>query len=562
MANFVARVFVCFLLLVVSEDWALHAQITGRSDQPPRPELQQPAVAIETARAAEAHRYSVGIQVKTANIFSPDISSCGGTGFVYDLEGGIIFTNKHVIEKDDLDAREVMVEFNTPDGAGEKLRAEVIHESDLYDFAVLRVDMKKLKRAGGYVREATFPSGNDFLRYIQTGESGMAYGNPLMLQNNATFGAITSRDFGRDWAISKEMFWGGDSSLNTDAAINPGNSGGPFVHLQSGVVLGINTAIITNANNVGFVTPIIPLVDEWIRVQKINGLKRVNYIRAIFAQFDIQVLKDEGLLELVESEIPNYSSHYEGFFMVESDQAKFPLKLGDIILRINGDPLGDNAEKMRWLLELVNEDSVTMDIIREGKVLQVKVPVDNLAKGMWAREREFVLVAGMVIQDMVHDERVEKNSEEGGVIVSFVVPNSLASRYAGRIGRDSIISDVLIRGKRFPIRSLKDLKRVLSGVKPGTPFRVYSRNVTRTSEGARLFQGDDPVMSSRKDISNLAVDKVISSSAKVTLKALTEAFDFSMVAASMQASNGFVTGCAVNLAKVGRPAKSRSKTRA
>ena len=155
-----------------------------------------------------------------------------GSGFILDANGTIL-TNAHVIEGAD----EVTVTLKD----GRELRGEVLGEDPLTDVAVIKVEASELP---------TVSIGNsDSLR---SGEWAIAIGNPLGLDNTVTAGIIsaTGRSSSQIRVPDQRVQF-----IQTDAAINPGNSGGPLLN-EAGEVIGVNTAIIGNAQGLGFAIPI------------------------------------------------------------------------------------------------------------------------------------------------------------------------------------------------------------------------------------------------------------------------------------------------------------------
>jgi len=158
-----------------------------------------------------------------------------GTGFVYD-KAGLVLTNNHVIEG----ATAVVVQF----ASGRSVQAEVKGRDRHTDVAVLQ-----LEKAEGL---HALPLGDS--DGIEVGDWVVAIGNPFGLAHTVSAGILSGK--GR----TKDDVKGLDPSgyfnfLQTDAAINQGNSGGPLLNLR-GEVVGINTAIRANANNIGFAIPI------------------------------------------------------------------------------------------------------------------------------------------------------------------------------------------------------------------------------------------------------------------------------------------------------------------
>ena len=158
-----------------------------------------------------------------------------GTGFVYD-KAGLILTNNHVIEG----ATVVQVQF----ADGKTIPAEVKGRDRHTDVAVLEVKE--------FDTLHVLPFGDS--DRIEVGDWVVAIGNPFGLSHTVSAGILSGK--GR----TKDDVRGLDPSgyfnfLQTDAAINQGNSGGPLMNLR-GEVVGINTAIRANANNIGFAIPI------------------------------------------------------------------------------------------------------------------------------------------------------------------------------------------------------------------------------------------------------------------------------------------------------------------
>ena len=167
-----------------------------------------------------------------------------GTGFFYSTDGRIL-TNAHVLPDDA--TGEVRVTLSD----GHRIPAKIIGRDVWGDVAVLQAD-------GG-----PFPAlelaGNLELRI---GEPVLAIGSPRNFRNTATSGIVS----GLDRLIPRTV--NTDSGpmaiplrglIQTDAAVNQGNSGGPLV-TADGRVVGINTAVQSNANDIGFALPIAGIV--------------------------------------------------------------------------------------------------------------------------------------------------------------------------------------------------------------------------------------------------------------------------------------------------------------
>src|SRR4051812_44676275 len=157
-----------------------------------------------------------------------------GTAFVYNPDG-FLLTNNHVIE----DATDVKVSF----ADGREFKATVVGRDKHTDVAVLKVEQGGLP---------SVPLGDSDV--LEVGEWVVAIGNPFGLSHTVSAGILSAKGRTRDDVKGLDPS-GYFNFLQTDAAINQGNSGGPLLNLK-GEVVGINSAIRANANNIGFAIPI------------------------------------------------------------------------------------------------------------------------------------------------------------------------------------------------------------------------------------------------------------------------------------------------------------------
>lgn len=156
-----------------------------------------------------------------------------GSGFVWSSDG-IIVTNNHVVEG----ASKITVNFQD----GSNHTAKLVGVDPDSDVAVLRVDDAKGLPA------APVGTSSD----LMIGETVVAVGNPFGLSGTVTTGVVSA--LGRS-VPSKEEGRTFTDFIQTDASINPGNSGGPLLNIE-GKVIGINTAIIAQAQGIGFAIPV------------------------------------------------------------------------------------------------------------------------------------------------------------------------------------------------------------------------------------------------------------------------------------------------------------------
>ncbi|MBC8109021.1 MAG: trypsin-like peptidase domain-containing protein, partial [Anaerolineae bacterium] len=161
-----------------------------------------------------------------------------GSGFIVH-HAGYIVTNNHVIDR----ARQIEVELLD----GRKLPADLISSDPEADIAILKIQTDK--------RLPTLELGDS--SDLLVGEPVIAVGNPLGFSHSVSVGIVSALH--RDLKGQNEQVLLGDL-IQTDAAINPGNSGGPLLNAY-GQVIGINTAIRGDAQNIGFAIQVNTLRD-------------------------------------------------------------------------------------------------------------------------------------------------------------------------------------------------------------------------------------------------------------------------------------------------------------
>lgn len=194
---------------------------------------------------------AVHTQITTYDIFLQPIPGQGvGTGIVIDSNGYIV-TNNHVVDG----AQTVTVITND----GKSFDALKVSGDPYTDLAVIQIDAKNLPVAD-IGSSAT----------LQVGEGVVAVGNALALEGGPT---VTS---GIVSYIGRSIMEPNGNVLNdliqTDAAINPGNSGGPLLNM-AGQVIGINSAVASQAENIGFaiaITPALPVIEQLVHQGRVT----------------------------------------------------------------------------------------------------------------------------------------------------------------------------------------------------------------------------------------------------------------------------------------------------
>ena len=283
-----------------------------------------------------------------------------GSGWVYDDLGHII-TNNHVIEG----ASTIQVTFQT----GDVLKATLIGRDPYSDMAVIKV-----KPSLGLLHPLEVGVSSELL----VGETVVAIGNPFGLANTMTVGIISAT--GRQ--MSTVDNYAIVDVIQTDAAINPGNSGGPLFNLK-GEVVGMNTAIISNTRDfsgIGFAIPSDTITREaqslintgsyehpWL------GISGFNLSPDIAEAMGLDNSTRGTLVVSVISGGPAENAGIQpGTNTVTVNGIAYQLG-GDIIIGVNGNSLETFYDLQVYLTRNSHPgDTVTMNIIRDGKVMDVE----------------------------------------------------------------------------------------------------------------------------------------------------------------------------------------------
>ena len=271
-----------------------------------------------------------------------------GSGFIISSSGQIL-TNAHVVNG--------VNTVNVTLKDGRTFKGQVLGQDPVTDIAVVKIQANKLP---------VVALGNS--NSLQAGDWAIAIGNPLGLDNTVTSGIISGTNrSSNDIGVANERV----GFIQTDAAINPGNSGGPLLN-ANGEVIGINTAIINGAQGLGFAVPINTaqgIAQQLIAKGKVEhaylGIEMVTLTPEVKQQINnasdgrIQVAADQGVLIL--RVVPNSPAALAG------------LRAGDIIQKINNQPVATVNETQR-LVELAQVgDQLPMQVERNGQSVQLAV---------------------------------------------------------------------------------------------------------------------------------------------------------------------------------------------
>lgn len=281
----------------------------------------------------------------------------GGSGFLISRDGYIVTCN-HVVSDPDS-------EYTVLLSPEKKFTAKVLARDPMVDLAILKVDGNNLPCLKMHPDS----------RKLELGEQVLAIGNPLGEFDDTISLGIISGLSRRITAFGSNV---GATSLRnliqTDAAINPGNSGGPLVNMK-GEVIGINSAMVSGAQNLGFAIPINYVREIFDEVKKFGKIKRP------FLGIRYFVLNEETAKR---NKIP---VHYGALIVRErlgepavvkdSPAGKAGLKEFDIVLKCNGIDVTEKNTLNDILQNHKVGDQLAFTVLRDEKEIVIPIELEE-----------------------------------------------------------------------------------------------------------------------------------------------------------------------------------------
>lgn len=270
-----------------------------------------------------------------------------GSGFIVSQDGMIV-TNKHVVSDTEAKYRVVTADNKAYD-------VKKIYRDPANDLAILKIDSPV---NSGFKPVEMGDSSN-----LQVGQMAIAIGTALgEFRNTVTRGVISGLGRGITAGSPFEGSERLDDVIQTDAAINPGNSGGPLLN-SAGQVIGVNVAVATEAQSIGFALP-INLVKESLKNFESTG----SFTRAFLGVKYKVIGRDTALL----NDVP------EGAYVVDissgSPAEKAGIQKGDIITKLNGQAVRESDGGLAQVLSKKKSgERVELNIWRDGKESKLNV---------------------------------------------------------------------------------------------------------------------------------------------------------------------------------------------
>ena len=320
--------------------------------------VQESSAVIDAAAKISPSVVSITTTTNVTDIFGQVSQESGaGTGFIL-TNDGYIATNKHVVS--DASATYTVVLAD-----GRNFTGKIIATDPVNDFAIIKIDATGLR--------AVELGDSD---QLQVGQTVIAVGNALgQFQNTVTLGVLSAKE--RQISASSEIGTSQESLnnlLQTDAAINPGNSGGPLVNID-GQVIGIDTALASNAQGIGFAIPINVVKSAITSAEQTGKITRPSLgVRYVSITKDLASLNklgsDHGAL-IVRGQTSAQPAVVSG-----SAADKAGLQENDIILQVNGDAVNEQNQLSTLIQKYNVGDTVKLTILHSGSQKTVSVKLD------------------------------------------------------------------------------------------------------------------------------------------------------------------------------------------
>src|SRR5438105_5352292 len=382
---------------------------------------------------------------------------------------GLVLTNNHVVEIQDesrpgrhgpMDEIKVITDETAPGGARE-FSAKVIGNDPKSDIAILKIDGKDVDK----LKYASLGDSDS----IEVGDYVLAIGEPFGLQATVTSGIISAKE--------RTQFGGPYSDyLQTDASINPGNSGGPLFNLK-GEVVGVNAAIISGANTIGFAIP-VNVVKQILPQLKQTGRVVRGFLGVQPQAITADMVDNLGLKStkgaLIADVVKDSPAEHAG------------IKPGDVVVALNGKPVNDNSQLTRDVGVIPPGNTVKLDVVREGRSRTVDVrlaerPDERDPSGRTpsrsGSDREQGDLLGLSVQDVTPQlaRRSQVDASTRGAVVVDVAQDSPAADAGLEPG------DIVVEVNRRPVGSAADYRAAVKSVKKGDTALVRIKHGQSTT---------------------------------------------------------------------------------
>ena len=338
-----------------------------------------------------------------------------GSGFIISNDG-YIFTNNHVVEQTD----KILVKVSD----GKEYEAKIIGTDAKTDIALIKI---KPDNSLPFVEIGDSDS-------VRVGEWVIAIGNPFGLEQTVTAGIVSAK--GR--VIGAGAY---DNFIQTDASINPGNSGGPLFNM-AGKVIGINTAIVAQGQGIGFAIPMN------MAKSILSDLKTKGKVTRGWLGISVQDISEDIAKNLNHK---NKNGALVSDVFKDDPADKAGIKVGDVIVEINGKAIKDTHELLLTIASLHVGEKVLIKGLRDGKEISFQVVVtERKDKPEIALTKKSGGYFGIAAQEITKDLAKQMGiSSDAGVIVTDVEEGSPADD----VGIQT--QDIIVQVNKVKVSSMK-----------------------------------------------------------------------------------------------------------
>jgi len=377
-----------------------------------------------------------------------------GSGFILNDKGYII-TNSHVIRQGGRNADQILAKFVGDPQNFEGWEAEVVGIDESSDVAVI-----KLKSMPAKITPVVLGHSSE----VKVGEFVMAIGNPYGHSHSVTTGIVSA--LGRSIDLETRTDF-----IQTDASINPGNSGGPLFNLH-GEVIGINTAIDSRAQGIGFAIP-MDLAKNVVKQLIEKGAVDLGWIGIYMAEVTPGIAEQLGLKKasgvLIQDVIPGEPAERGG------------LKSYDVVVGVNGVPVISAHDLVKAISNQNVGETAKLEVLRDGKKIKLDVKVGKRKTDEELAQQQSSILKeraeqgrGMVLGELSAKQKslLGLSEEQKGVVVQGVAPKTFASEAGVQPG------DILLEVNRIAVGSVKEAQGKLNEKKKGFLLKLQRQNST------------------------------------------------------------------------------------
>ncbi|MBC8141819.1 MAG: trypsin-like peptidase domain-containing protein [Armatimonadetes bacterium] len=274
---------------------------------------------------------------------SREVPTGAGSGVL--LQGGYVITNQHVVG----DAVDTGGSITLTLADGRTFKATAVGADKATDIALLKV----VNAGAGTAPLPVIPLGTGDA--LTPGQTVIAIGNPIGLAASVSGGVVSA--LGRPFTMEDRTY---ENLIQTDAAINPGNSGGALIDL-AGNLVGINTLVRTDAQNIGFAIPL----STALRISEL--LKKNGKIR----RADLGIVPGD-LEERIAKQLRISGVGVAGVYK-NSPAQEAGLQRNDVILSLSGKAVASSADYRKALETYKIGQTVAIKVWRRGEIGSVSV---------------------------------------------------------------------------------------------------------------------------------------------------------------------------------------------